>query len=161
MSNVHNVALDINHNIWVTSENGLKKYNGTSWTSYNTSDGLPANGYKRILASTDGNLYIQISDAEGGGFIKYNNGSWTRFGTSNGLLSNNLGGWVQDNDWQLWICTSRGISIFDGNHFDNYTLGHQSNGQGLPSGFPPTDITTDGWSKFIATTDGYIFIPNY
>jgi ligand-binding sensor domain-containing protein len=161
MPGVHNMTMDINHDIWVTSDNGLKKYDGIGWTSYTVADGLPANGYKRILASTDGYLYIQVSDAEGGGFIRYNNGSWTRYRVSDGLLSDSLGGWAQDNAWTLWICTRKGISVFDGSSFSNLPIGHQSNGQGLPSSAQPQDITTDGWTKYVTTTNGYITIPSY
>ncbi len=155
MANVHNISMDLNHDVWVTSETGLNKYNGTTWTNYGTAQGLPANAYKRIFGSADGYLYIQISDAEGGGFIRYAQGNCTRYGVADGLLSDSLAGWTQDNQWKTWICTSKGISTFDGSHFTSIPLG-LSNNRGLPAGNQPTDIAISEGTKIVSTTGGLI-----
>ncbi|MBK8347861.1 MAG: hypothetical protein IPL08_09590 [Saprospiraceae bacterium] len=53
------VVADANDNIWVATNSGLKKYNGTIWTSYKKANsGLPSDFVQSIASDSKGVLWV-------------------------------------------------------------------------------------------------------
>lgn len=107
---------DKNGNIWFSNWGGAYRYNGTSFTSFTTKDGL--NNITRIIEDKKGNIWFGGGD----GIFRYDGKSFTRFTTKDGLA--NLGSWsiLEDASGKLWVGTKeKGLYIFDGKAFINYS----------------------------------------
>lgn len=74
---------DLLGNIWIGSELGLTKFNGTTFTTYNTTNGLPTNFVKCI--EVVGNLiYVGTNN----GLSRFDGLSFTNYNVANGKLPN-------------------------------------------------------------------------
>lgn len=98
---------------------GLVKYNGTTWTLYNTSStpALPSNFISALAKDNAGNIWIGTK----AGLVKYDGVNFTTYNTTNGLPSNTIT-CIETNGSQVYIGTRFGLSRFDGVNFTNYTV---------------------------------------
>jgi ligand-binding sensor domain-containing protein len=51
------IAQDAQGNLWVGTDNGLAKFNGTNWQTYGTADGLAAPEVRALMLAKDGRLW--------------------------------------------------------------------------------------------------------
>ena len=100
------------------------------------------NGYiGELFEDNDGFLWIGYG---GKGLIKWKDGNVLQHYTKeNGLPSDRINAIDQNKDGELLIGTARGLSIFDGNSFENYDFRN-----GLANGFI-TDIKVFGNNAWI------------
>ncbi|GAG50484.1 unnamed protein product, partial [marine sediment metagenome] len=63
---------------------GVSRYDGTSWQTFTTKDGLADNEIMSSLQDTDGNLWFGTC----GGVSRYDGTSWQTFTTQVGLADN-------------------------------------------------------------------------
>ncbi len=111
---------------WISTNNGLLKYDGAVFTEYNTKNsGLKSDFVSCIVM--DGNSHYWIGTYFDGLFF-YDNSNWTHYTTSNSGLSDNritclL---VQNNgpgfpDGAIWIGTyGNGLSKYDGVNWETF-----------------------------------------
>ncbi len=83
---------------------GASRYDGHTWTTFSTEDGLAENRVMVIFQDRDGNLWF---------------GTHT-FTTAEGLPSNRTISALRDREGQLWFATGRGLTRFDGRTFTTY-----------------------------------------
>jgi hypothetical protein len=144
------IAIDKQGNKWIgTPGGGLVKYDGISWTVYNTfNSGLPDNRVYAIAIDEQGNKWIGTF---GGGVAKFDGFNWTVYNRSNsGLLSNYILAIAIDNQGNKWIGTSGGLVKFDG---VNWTV-YKSSNSDLPYNWVRA-IAIDGQgNKWIGTSNG-------
>lgn len=77
------IAKDKNNNIWVGTNSGITKFDGTNWTTFNTSNTLlPSNSINDIEVDSNNILWIATSK----GLVKYDGNTWTTFNSSNSPL---------------------------------------------------------------------------
>ena len=99
------------------------------WQTFNTSNGLAANGVNTILEDRSGNLWF---GTYGGGVSRYDGATWRTFNTADGLASNDVLGMVEDHAGNLWASsgssgvldvapTGRGVSRYDGTSWRTFT----------------------------------------
>jgi hypothetical protein len=120
--NVRSIEEDINGNVWLGTIGGITKFDGTSFTSYTTADGLGGNIIYDICAHSSGDVYAATS----GGLSKFNGSVWTNQGLGDGLPSNTIWCVEEDNSGNIWIGTSAvGAAYFDGS---DWTIYNTSNG---------------------------------
>src|SRR6187549_529855 len=68
-NNITDVILDASGNKWMTSDNGLVKFDGVLWTVYNTSNSaLPTNNLLNLKMDGSNNFWISSAS----GLIKFN-----------------------------------------------------------------------------------------
>lgn len=105
----------------------MAKFDGVSWTVYNTSNsGLPNNSINALVSDAQGNTWIGTS---GGGLAKFDGVSWMVYSTGNsGLPSNSIQTLAIDAEGNKWIGTFGGLAKFDG---ANWTVYNTSN-SGMP-----------------------------
>jgi signal transduction histidine kinase/ligand-binding sensor domain-containing protein len=110
---------DSEENIWICTSNGLNLFQSrtNSFKVFNFED----NGIQAFIRDIEGNLWVG-SNSSG---IYYCNPDGTiikTFTVDDGLPSNSIRAIVEDNDFNLWISTTNGISRFDHNTkmFKNY-----------------------------------------
>jgi len=117
-NNVTAVKADASGNLWVgTGGSGLSKFNGTTWTTYTTTQGLVGNTVKAIDVDGSGNIWIATS----AGLSKYNGSTFTNYTTAQGLASNDLRSVYVDNADNVWAGTAgAGVSKYNGVSFTTY-----------------------------------------
>jgi len=167
---VNAIAIDVQGNKWIgTSQywdpnrrdyvsGGLAKFDGVSWTVYNTSNSsLPSNNISSIVIDKQGSMWIGTSiywnegTYVGGGLAKFDGKNWTVYNRSNSELPDNT---VQviaiDEQGNKWIGTGGGLAKFDG---VNWTVYNWSN-SGLPSNNVSAIAIDRQGNKWIGTNGG-------
>lgn len=107
---ITSIAVDHNNNLWVASWDGLFKYDGSTWTHYDTSNGLPSNVLTCVAAGTNNDVWVgSASD----GASLYNGKSWTTFDTQNsGIVYNSINAITVDTYGNVWFATPGGVSAY-------------------------------------------------
>jgi len=109
---VNALAVDANNNLWIGSNMGLTKYNGTSFTTYNTSTGLVSDTIIS-LACGNGNVYAGSNK----GLSVYNGTSFTNYTTANGMNSNVVNCITVESVNAIWLGNQNGLEKFNGSSF--------------------------------------------
>ena len=147
------IVIDDNDNKWIgTNNNGLVKFDGNTWTVYNTSNsGLPYNGINSIAIDDNSTKWI----ATWNGLAKFNGSDWTVYNTANsGLPANGIHSISIDNMDNKWIGTESGLVKFDG---INWTVYADSN-SGLPGNYIGCVNIDDSGNKWIGTLDNGLVV---
>ena len=83
---INDIVVDQDGDIWCATSQGVGRYNGSSWQTYEGNGDLIARGVSRIAKSPDGSLWF----ATARGASRYASGKWTSFSTADGLAGNNI-----------------------------------------------------------------------
>lgn len=106
-----NIYFDENNILYCTSwANGLTKYDGNTWSVYQSQNSdLPDNNIKHIYAS-DGLMYLSTS----GGFSIFDGTNFENYDKDNsGLMDNQCNQITKDQFGNIWISSSQGLNIFN------------------------------------------------
>jgi ligand-binding sensor domain-containing protein len=112
------IVEDSSQNLWFGTNDGVSCYDGVSWTTYMTEDGLADNGVRAILEDSSGDLWFATAE---GGVSCYDGVSWTTYTTEDGLADNSAHAIIEDALGDLWFATSDGVSRYDGMIWTTYT----------------------------------------
>ncbi len=111
---VNALAVDAANNIWIGSNMGLTKYDGTSFTTYNTTNSTLINDTVISLACNSGNVYAGtykgLSVYNGTGFTNYNH-------AGNGMKSDTIYCITAESASAIWLGNKFGIDKFNGSNF--------------------------------------------
>ncbi|MBN2778654.1 MAG: T9SS type A sorting domain-containing protein [Bacteroidales bacterium] len=119
--NVRSLEQDINGNVWIGTIAGITRFDGTSFTSFTSADGLGGNIIYDICAHSSGDVYAATS----GGLSVFNGSVWTNYTMGDGLPSNTIWSVEEDNANQIWVGTSdMGVSYFDGVNWNPLSVGN-------------------------------------
>ncbi len=118
-NNSRNIAFQGDTVFVCSYDNGLSRFDGTSWTVIKKSDnGLPSNEIKEITVDKNKNLWLNCSLSNGkNSLVKYDGNSWVTYNSDNtgGVLSGNyLYGLYCDEQGNLWVGESSSFYKFDG-----------------------------------------------
>lgn len=106
---------DKNGNIWFSNWGGAYRYDGNTFTSFTTKDGLPSE-VTRIIEDKKGNLWFGASD----GLRLYDGKTFTYF--NDGLINPWIWEILEDKSGNIWVGTREsGLYFFDGKTFINHT----------------------------------------
>ena len=111
------VAVDNNNNKWFGTSAGVAKYDNTTWTTYNTTNGLVDNYTTCIAVDKNNNVWVGTNL----GVSKFDGTTWTSYTTTDGLIDNGVVYIAGDNDGSVWFVTPVGASKFNGTIWTNYT----------------------------------------
>ena len=95
------VAEPTGSTVWIGSEGGLTSYNGSTWKTYTTANGLPDNNVRKILIRGSEKWLLTntaIVKMEGTTFTSYTL-------TNSGLPTTSINAWAFDNEGNLWMAT--------------------------------------------------------
>lgn len=87
--------------------------------NYTTSNGLPTNNIKCVVADSSGNIWFGST----AGLTKFDGTTMTTFTTSNGLPDNNINMLHVAQNGDILIATNSGFSRYNGTSFSNDLLG--------------------------------------
>ncbi len=88
-----------------------------STRNYTAIDGLPQSQVRAIVEDKSGYLWI---GTEGGGLARFDGREFKVYTTLDGLLTNQVNGLRFDKYDNLWILHPRGVTKFDGLHFQKF-----------------------------------------
>ena len=102
--------------LYVATFNGLSIYDGQSVVSYNFKQGLPNSYINRLFEDSKGNIWMGY---EYKGVVKWNNGIIKKYDHKDGLIGNSVRAINEDQNGNILFGTERGLSIYDGETFEN------------------------------------------
>jgi ligand-binding sensor domain-containing protein len=106
---IFDIAEDQNGNIWLATDHGVVKYDGTDFQSYTTADGLPGNSIHAIIIGINNDVWCGTSYGVG----YYNGKTWQSFSTIDGLAGDLVVQIVNEKSGDIWFsCPFGGISRY-------------------------------------------------
>ena len=113
-NSVHAIAQTPNGYLWLGTEEGLARFDGVKFTTYDEADtpGLPSNYIQVLAADREGALSIGTDTGLAEFRPSPNSGGQGRFRTisvKDGLPSNNVTALLEDADGILWVGTTGGL----------------------------------------------------
>jgi ligand-binding sensor domain-containing protein len=120
------VAVDTNNNKWFGTDMGVTRYNGSTWTTFTTADGLPADIISCIAVDKNNNIWI---GTDGDGVAKYNGSTWSKYTAADGLCDNGIHYISCDINGDVWFGSwGSGVSKLTGTTWTTFTTGLPMNG---------------------------------
>jgi len=125
---ITSVAEDQEGYIWFgTLGNGACRYDGKGFKIYTTADGLVDNTVNWIFKDNAGYLWFATENgvsryANDNARLRLSDGQYFEtFSTEHGLAHKRVYYIYQDSKGNLWFCTMRGITRYDGKRFQTFT----------------------------------------
>ena len=121
-NNITSIAIDVQGNKWVGTQNGLSKFDGVNWTTFNMSNsGIPSNVINSVTIDSQGNKWIGTNS----GFAKFDDINWTNYNLPNNtdyIFSNLIRSIAIDSKDNKWITSDSCLYKFNGTNFVNYKV---------------------------------------
>jgi ligand-binding sensor domain-containing protein len=113
--------------MWVATDQGLRCFDGTTWRTYTTKDGLASNEVKAIAIDAQGRKWCGTRN----GVSCFDGTTWRTYTTKDGLASNEVTAIAIDAQGRKWFghgaqregheLREHGVSCFDGTTWRTYT----------------------------------------
>jgi hypothetical protein len=159
-TSAYSLQRDQNGNIWLGTEDGLRKFDGEAWSVINhLNSGIPIDKITSLAIDSSNNLWF--GQTWNSGLIKYDGSNFSVFTTDNSELpSNNINYLAVDHNNNLWIATDNGLAIFNENGITNIMVNEQNYNFILKNNYPnPFNSTTS--IKYIIPTNEFVRIQVY
>ena len=118
---VTDLVIGSDNSLWISSPNGVGRYNGRSWESFTTEDGLPDGPVNAITRTADGAIWA----GSRAGLARYDGRRWTAYNQLNtlfGLPSQNIRFLTAvPGSNTLWAGTDAGLAFYDGRQWEAIT----------------------------------------
>lgn len=155
------IAVDQQNNKWIGTYSGVSKFDGNSWTVYNTTNSkIVSNNISCIAIDNQGKVWVATSDS---GVSVFNGSIWTTYNTTNSSIpSNQINKMVIDKQNRVWFTFSdyydsvnyifigMGAAMFEGS---TWTLFTKSNSSIVSDRVQPMAVDTFG-NVWVGSNDG-------
>jgi ligand-binding sensor domain-containing protein len=140
-NSVNCVDVDANDNIWFGTQNGISKFDGTSWETHtiSTDSGIIHNTIAAICVMNNGDVWVGTDY----GASKFDGTQWTAYTEADGLGDNRINHIDQGPDGKIWFGDYDGVTVYDGTSWTSYNMS-----DGLPFGgiyYTSFDSNGDSW----------------
>jgi ligand-binding sensor domain-containing protein/serine phosphatase RsbU (regulator of sigma subunit) len=102
-SKVYAIIQDHRDYIWLGTEGGISRFDGTTFENFTTEDGLAVNGVQTILQDRNNNIWMGHI---GGGITRYNGKVFERLEGISFMLGSDITSIALDTADQIWIATA-------------------------------------------------------
>jgi ligand-binding sensor domain-containing protein/class 3 adenylate cyclase len=144
---IRSISLDKTGNLWMGTDSGACKYDGTHFFTFTTLQGLPSNNISKIYRDNSGNLWLGTDSS---GISKYDGRHFVNFSPAQGLAGNNISCICEDKSGNIWLGVfGGGVSRFDGQSFVSFKTR-----QGLGSDYVRSMTTDKNGAVWIGTEGG-------
>ncbi|MBN2000647.1 choice-of-anchor D domain-containing protein, partial [candidate division KSB1 bacterium] len=147
---VNAISQDQANHLWIGTDVGLARFDGSAWTIYNTSNSdIPSDNVTCITQTPGGGKWI---GTYGGGLAFFDGATWLVFdATNSGLPVNNILSVTLDPDQNLWIGTENGGLVY----YDQlqWTVYNMNNSE-IPSNTVYSVAMQSSGTKWIGTAYG-------
>ena len=110
--------MDKKGNLWIGTTDGLSCYNGTTFRSFTTDDGVVNNSINCITEDKSGDLWISARQA----LNRYDGNAFSSLTSLPAHVNNPILCITEDKSGNIWSAPwSMGLSCFDGKRFITYT----------------------------------------
>lgn len=150
-------------NLWFgTDGEGAHRWDGESFTSFTTKDGLGGNMVRSIASDRHGGIWI---GSDGGGVSRYDGAAFRTFTMEDGLSGDRVWEILEDSAGNMWFSTlGAGACRWDGMVFTQFSVerGLDTNGFACPCGSGFTSGTCHGpggghVQEFFEDSDGVLW----
>ncbi|MEM1327217.1 MAG: two-component regulator propeller domain-containing protein [Bacteroidota bacterium] len=116
---VYDIIADQNHHLWIATEHGLSKYDGTHFHNYSFPE-LPQNRVNRIYEDRAGKLWLATQLY---GILQFDptTGIAVHYGEAQGISLTASRSIIQDEEGNIWFGGRKGLYRFDGSSFQHFT----------------------------------------
>lgn len=114
---VRTIKQDRKGNIWITSWEGVFKYDGKSFT--NITSKVSSARFFSVLEDRKGNFWFATI---GSGVYYYDRKSFQNFTIKDGLANDGVTNIYEDKSGNIWFGTAGGVSLYDGKSFRNIKM---------------------------------------
>ncbi len=114
---VRTIKQDRKGNIWITSWEGVFKYDGKSFA--NVTRKVSSARFFSVLEDRKGNFWFA---SIGSGVYYYDGKSFRNFTTKDGLANDGVTNIYEDKSGNIWFGTGNGASRYDGKSFRNFKM---------------------------------------
>jgi streptogramin lyase len=111
-------------------DRGVCRFDGATWTTYTTDDGLASNSVWAIAAPPDGTVWF----GTGGGASRFDGENWITYTAQDGLAYNFASSIAVAPDGALWFGAGNSITRFDGESWTTYKTGDGSEVESIAVG---------------------------
>lgn len=127
---VTSIAQDTQGNLWLGTDKGVSRYDGTNWKTFSMKDGLANNFVTTIAVDKQGNIWLGTYETRSDfavishGVSRWDGRQWQIFTTKDGLPGNDVYSICGDAQGNVWLGTSgdnAGATRFDGTHWQTFT----------------------------------------
>lgn len=120
--------------VWASGDNGLSRWDGQSWKTFTTQDGLADNQPYFLCEDHQGRIWFGYHSSRG--LSSFDGVRFQHYTSAQGLTNDAVYSLGVDRQGHLWIGTARGVDRFDGQTFTNYGTeegyaDHESNAGGF------------------------------
>ncbi|MES2592652.1 MAG: two-component regulator propeller domain-containing protein [Bacteroidota bacterium] len=117
-TNYYSYLKDINNNIWISCSAGVLKYDGKHFQLFTQKSGLVNNAIWKIFQDREKNIWFASKE---NGLSKLASERFLMYTIKDGLIFNKINKIFQSKDGRYWIGSDKGLSIYDGKKFINYS----------------------------------------
>ncbi|MBN1290933.1 MAG: T9SS type A sorting domain-containing protein [Candidatus Latescibacteria bacterium] len=114
------LASDKDGNVWLGTDKGVSRFDGVTWKTYSTKDGLAVKNVSGLYIDNRNNLWVAYEQSKNAGITKFDGNVWKTYTTQDGLLHNSVTSIAQVKNEGMVFDTSEGLSLFDGVNWVNY-----------------------------------------
>ena len=107
--------------VWISSSNGLIRFDGAHWRIFTEADGLKSNDLSALAEGPDG-IWIGYRDALGMVRLEVSGdrASTTAYTKQDGLSSDLIYALAVDHTGRLWATTDNGVDVLEEGHWRHY-----------------------------------------
>jgi ligand-binding sensor domain-containing protein len=114
---ISSIFVDIQNNIWFSSDDGLSKYDGNQWLSFTTKNSSLPYGKGRFAQDAKGNIWFAVWN----GVFRFDGKDWHKYADETELGSSGVSDILIDNRGKIWISTwGDGVLLNSGKHWRKF-----------------------------------------